>query len=65
VCNSTLLFKSSKEAIFTNIHVFCSHKNQALGRLHQLEVLGQRLVVELAKSQHKHLAGQERTRYII
>ncbi|XP_028391536.1 RNA-binding region-containing protein 3-like [Dendronephthya gigantea] len=39
-----------------------SSAKQALARLHQLEVLGQRLVVEFAKAQHKHLAGQERTR---
>ena len=37
---------------------------KALGRLHQLEILGHKLVVEFAKSQHKHLAAQERTRYI-
>lgn len=39
--------------------------SQALNRLHQLEILGQRLVVEFAKNQHKDLASKERTRYSI
>jgi hypothetical protein len=45
--------------------MFLLPKKQALGRLHQLEILGQKLVVEFAKCQHKHLAAQERTRYSI
>ncbi|CAB3982801.1 RNA-binding 40 [Paramuricea clavata] len=50
--------RNSVYATFTD----SSSAKQALGRLHQLEILGQKLVVEFAKCQHKHLAAQERTR---
>lgn len=50
--------RSSAYATFSS----SASARQALGRLHQLEILGQKLVVEFAKSQHKILASKEMAR---
>lgn len=38
---------------------------KALNRLHQLEVLGSRLVVEYAKKSHEQLVAQNSHRYLL
>lgn len=37
---------------------------QALSQLHQVEVLGSRLIVEYAKPYHEHLAARQCSRYV-
>ena len=37
---------------------------QALSQLHQIEVLGSRLIVEYAKPYHEHLAARQCSRYV-